>query len=341
MSLHALDAIDDALTATVRYRPRGLFEWIWLAVVALFVGRTGIALPTGGAGGNVTPEQRAAIEEAVPATLPQEAWMFATWVIGGVVVGWVLYAVVSAFLEFPFLRWLRDGDLALVAESVAHWKGALGLAVFRLLVSGLSLAATAGIVFAVVGPDAHPVAYLLALTDVWYVIAAVSLVIGVVTAFTTAFVVPAMWLEERGVLSGWRRVWPALTGAPKQFLAYAVLVAILALIGGIVILVAALAGFLPGLIVGLLVGAVAGGHSITIGLVIGGILAFVLGAVASALVQTYLRYYALFVLGDVDDDLDAIPGRRREVRADGGKGGEDDAEPGDAADEDGVGDPTR
>lgn len=40
-----------------------------------------------------------------------------------------------------------------------------------------------------------------------------------------------------------------------------------------------------------------------------------LGAMIPAPVQTYLRSYALFVLGDTNDTFDAILERRRAVRA--------------------------
>lgn len=49
-----------------------------------------------------------------------------------------------------------------------------------------------------------------------------------------------------------------------------------------------------------------------------GLSVLVVVALAQVPVVTYLRYYALVVLGDVDSDLDLIPDRRGAIRADEG-----------------------
>lgn len=50
----------------------------------------------------------------------------------------------------------------------------------------------------------------------------VSILSGLITGFTTMFVVPVMFGDERRVLSAWRRFWSTLTGQWKQYVAYAV-----------------------------------------------------------------------------------------------------------------------
>jgi len=327
MSLHALDALDDALTATRRYRPRGLLEWVWLALVAGAAASPGIGLPTGGGGGGtgggggMGPQERAALQEALPASAPD----LLLYAVAAVVVLWLLFVVVGSLLEFPFLRWLRDGDRAVRAEVGRHWRRALGLAAFRVVLSLASLAAFAGLVVGLVGPGADPVEYFVALGERWALVALAGLLLGVVGAFTTAFVVPAMWLHGHGVVGGWRRVWPTLTGAPKQFLAYAVGVAVLAAVGGILVTLAAVLALIPALVLALVAAAVAGGPAgIATGALLGGVLATVAVAAVYALLQTFLRFYALLVLGAVDPELDAMPERRRELRDDGGAGGGDE-----------------
>jgi hypothetical protein len=103
MALHALDAFGDALSATKRYRPHGLFEWLWLAVVAILVGAPTIALPTGGGTGgtaDLSPEERAQLEGALPAGIGD----LLVGIAVALAVLWLLFALLGALLEFPFLR---------------------------------------------------------------------------------------------------------------------------------------------------------------------------------------------------------------------------------------------
>ena len=316
MALHAVDALSDALVATRRYRPRGPREWAWVAVVAAAVGSPGVGLPSGGgSGGDAPVRQRGALEEAFPAGVPELVLVVAA----AAVALWVLFVVAGAFLEFPFLRWLRDGDLALREEVRAHWRRAAGLAAFRLLLGGLAAAIPVAVV-AGVGLEARPATYLAALGAYWSAFALVGVATGLVGAFTTAFVVPAMWLHGHGVVGGWRRLWPTLTDAPGEFLGYAVAATVLAYVGGLLVVLAALLALVPVLAVAVAVGfAVGAAAAAVLAALVGGILVVAVAAVVYALFQTYFRFYALFVLGDVDPALDVIPERRRAVRAgDGG-----------------------
>lgn len=319
MALYALDAIDDALDATGRYRPHGPLEWAWVVLVAGTVASPGFGLPTGGnSSGGMPAESRRALAEALPASVPDVLPL----VVAGLVVGWLCFVVTGAFLEFPFLRWLRDGDLALREEVRANWRHALGLAVFRVLVQLVTLVVLVWTTVAIAGRGPDPWTYLVVLVEYWVLFALLGLLTGVVSSFTTAFVVPAMWIEDRGVLEGWRRVWPTIRDAPKQFLAFGVAVGVLTTLGGILVAVAAVVALVPALAAALAVASAVGGVAgIAVGAVLGGILGAVVVGLVYAFLQVFLRYYALFVLGDVEPELDAIPERRRNVRA--ATGGED------------------
>lgn len=317
MALHALDAIDDALTATRRFRPRGPVEWVWVSVVAVLVATPGISIPTGGTGGGgVTPEQRGAIEGALPATLPE--WV--PLVVAALAVVWLGFVVLGAFLEFPFLRWLRDGERATIEEMVTHWKQALGLAAFRVVLSLVGFAAIGALIATATEADPTLTDYFFALSEYGIVLSLVGIPVGIVAAFTTAFVVPTMILAECGVFGGWRRFWSRLTDAPKQFLAYAVGVALLATVGGILVSIAAVVGFVAAAIVGGLVGfAVAasavGVSGVVVALAVGIFGAILVGAVVYAVLQVFLRFYALFVLGAVDGELEFLSERRATIDA--------------------------
>jgi hypothetical protein len=198
-------------------------------------------------------------------------------------------------------------------------------------------------------------ASILALVLLLPVVVVLALVVGLVNGFTTVFVVPVMVLEDGGVLDGWRRLWPTITAQPWQYVAYAVASFVLSIVGGllvgILVGVSVLVLLIPFGILGalgaLLLAAV---PPFGIGVLALVALLFVLSLlVLTALVQvpvvTYLRYYALLVLGDVDSDLDLIPERRAAIRADGGdeadeaeESEEDDADEPEGSDEPGESD---
>jgi hypothetical protein len=141
------------------------------------------------------------------------------------------------------------------------------------------------------------------------VFALVVFVSGLLLGFTTVFVVPIMLLEDRGVLSAWARFWPTLRANLGEYAVYAVLGFLLTIVvglaTGIIVSVAAVVVLIPFAILGGLVFVGAGG-------------AFSTPVLATALVavpfQTFLRYYALFVLGDTNEAFDAIPDVRTRVR---------------------------
>ena len=342
MTLHALDVLGDAITATREYRPEGMGQWLWVALAALLVGSPGISLPTGGGGtgtggtGTGTQELPPEARSELPGQIPQE-------VLGAVVavvaVIWILFAVLGALLEFPFFVWLRDGEVDTFAEMRAHLGQALGLAAFRVLLGAIGFGLVAALLVATVGTGGTPFEYLVAAGSLGVVFALVGLPVGVVTAFTTAFVVPTMMLEDTGVIGGWRRFWSTLAGAPKQFLVYAVAVAVLAFVGGLAVLITAVLALIPALVVGGILGvvvwvALSSAVGIAVAAVIGGVAFTVVFLAASALVEVFLRYYALFVLAEVDGELDFAPERRRAVRS--GDGGADDT-PSSGADDPQVG----
>lgn len=325
MTLHALDVLGDAVTATREYRPRGLGQWLWVTVVALFVGSTSIGLPSGGGGGtggtgDVPTTRSGEFGGEFGSGPPPGTMEVIVLIVAVVAVLWLLFVVLGALLEFPFLAWLRDGKVDTSAEVAAHPGQSLGLAAFRIVLTGLGLAVTMGLLVAAVGTNGDPMEFLVAAGNLAIVIGLIGLPIGLVQSFTTAFVVPTMAIEDTGVLGGWRRFWGPLTDAPKQFVVYAVAVAVLSAVGGIIVLLVALLALIPALIVGGIVGVVvAVGTSPFVGVAVaaafGGVAFAVVALVGFALLKVFLRYYALFVLARVDGDLDYLPERRREVGA--------------------------
>ncbi|MCL7419031.1 MAG: DUF4013 domain-containing protein, partial [Halalkalicoccus sp.] len=114
-----------------------------------------------------------------------------------------------------------------------------------------------------------------------------------------------------------------LSGQWKQYLAYVVAAIVLnvalGIVFGLLVAIAALVLLVPLGVVGAGVALLAEQVLLPVALVLGAV--FVLGIVLVALVvqvpiQTYLRYYALLILGDTDEELDPVPRIRTVVRGD-------------------------
>jgi len=330
MALHAVEDVGDAFAVTREFlTPVDPRRWLALAVVAFFVGG-GTGLPTGqfdasldGSNGGGSPPSELPVE-AVGDALPVLAV-----VAGAGLLLALLFGVAGAVMEFVLIESLRTGRVAVRRHWRDRWRQGLRLFGFRVLLwlplIAVALAWVALVVVPVFtgggGGAALPVAALALGVPVVLVL---GVAIGLVNSFTTAFVVPLMIQADSGVLAGWRRLWPSIRRAWKQYLAYAVVAFLLSIGTGILsslaVGVVALVVAVPFLIVGgavALLGSVSSPAVLAVLAVLG--LAF-LAVVAAvwALVQvpvvTYLRSYALLVLGDIEASFDVIPDRRAAVR---------------------------
>lgn len=177
----------------------------------------------------------------------------------------------------------------------------------------------------------------------------VALVSSVVLGLTTDFVVPTMLVENRGIIAGWRRVWPTLRAEWKQvglyLLAKFVLAIAVSLAVSIIVLIAAVVLAIPLVIVGAIlffIASAAGIHSAGwVVFLLFAALFFLALFVTSLLVQvpalTFIRYYSLSVLGILDSDLDLVGvDRADESDEDDGEGADDGT--GDDDDDDGPAD---
>jgi hypothetical protein len=331
MALHALDDLEDALAATRSFltpiEPR---TWLKLALIAFFVGVPGANFPGfqasggGNGGGEFVPPGTISNVDVGP-----QLWLVVGAVVAAVLLLGLALLFVSSVMEFVLVDTVRSETVAIRRYWSDRWRQGARLFGFRLVLGVVVL----GSFLLVIGPvvlsalDIGPasigvsLALLVLLVPVFLVLA---LVAALVNAFTTAFVVPIMMAEDRGVLSGWRRLWSSLRDEWKQYLAYAVagflLSATAGVLVGIAVALAALVLLLPfGILFGVGFGVflVAEPVGIAVFVVVGALfLLAVLAAFALAQVPvvTYLRYYSLLVLGDIEPELDLVPEQRAAVR---------------------------
>ncbi|WP_135826228.1 DUF7544 domain-containing protein [Halorussus ruber] len=340
MSWYAVDSLDDALDATRAFlTPVDARQWLKLALVVFFLGNAGGGSPSA-AGGSSTgpgtpnggppgPTGPMGFETDVPAELGEFLPVLLGVVVVALVVG-LLYALVGSVMEFVFVESLRRQRVRIRDYASQHSGRAVQLFAFRvalgLLVVIPALVVVAGVLsIAGVGPTL-PVGLILVLAPL---LALVGITVAVVDAFTVNFVVPVMISKNIGVIAGWKRFWPTLTGEWKQYGVYALVRFLLSIAVGIV-----------ASIIGSVVGAVLVAPLVVVGIfavpVLGGPAGLLANPIAVAVtvllalsyfalltaalsvafvpVQTYLRYHSLLVLGDTDRDFDLIPELRRDIR---------------------------
>ena len=331
MPLHALENLDDALDATRAFLwPFNRSTWVKLAVVVFFVGGPGANL-------NLFQYNVPADQGPPPGGFPTPPdigasvlLVVAAVVAVALVVG-LLFLLVGSIMEFILVESLRHETVAIRRYWGERWRQGARLFGFRavvaLLVFGSIAVLAALVLFPVLvqtGPGTGGGLSIIGFLLLLPVVFVLALVVGVVNGFTTVFVVPVMIRADCGVLAGWRRLWPTVTANLWEFLAYAVAGFVLNIVGGILVAIVVGVGVLVLLIpfgilgaVGFVVLSVSQSFGIGILLVVGllfGLSTLAVAALVQVPVVTYLRYYALLVLGDIDDDLDLIPERRAAIR---------------------------
>lgn len=325
--MYALDDVGDALEATRAFLlPFDLRRWLALALVTLFLGGVAGPVGTGGSTGGGTD----GAELSPPADPSGLVWLIVAALVAAVVLA-LAFAVVRGVMDFVLVQSLREERVEIRRFWSAHWPQGLRLFAFRLAVDVVTLVVVAVPLALVVlsAPfGATPADSLMLFLGILLLIPVLLVVPATATllkGLTTAFVVPVMILEGGGVLDGWRRFWPTLRAEWKEYVGYVVVNLVLAFgtsiaftvgaaVGAVVLAVPFLVLFAAGFALRTVSEPVGLAALAVVGLGYGLALLVVVALVKAPLV-TFLRYYALFVLGDTDPDVDPIPERRRLVRA--------------------------
>lgn len=226
-----------------------------------------------------------------------------------------LLGYIAAVADFVFVASLRSGRLSVRSYARANLRRAGWLLAFRAAIAFSAIAVVAGVVAATVGLTPPPTGTELGNGESLLIGLTVAIaVIGwlLVSTLTNAFVVPIMQYEHRGPLSAWRRFIGALAG---RWIAVFGFVGIAFLISAVVTVGLFALSFVLWLVGGLLV--VGGGvlvvesvpalePLVTVVIVTGYLGYRYLLALLRAPVRSYLRYYALLLLGEAEPTLAMI-----------------------------------
>ena len=321
MALHAVDNIEEAFSVTGEFlRPVELRRWLKLALVVFFVG-SGVSLPS--AQFNSSTPSGDVSGSDLPFAVPVDVvTLVVVLVAAGILLG-ALFALIGAIMEFVLIESLRTGEVSIRRYWRRRWRQGLRLFGFRIAIGVPAFALFAGWLALLVVPIVAGIDLTIPFTAFLVgvpVLFLVGVVYGVVSGFTTVFVVPLMIQADSGVLAAWRRLWESIKAAWKQYLAYVVIAFLLTVAAGIIASIAvgfvAIAVLIPVIIVaGVTHLTVSLSSTVGIAVLIAlallfGLVMLVVWALAQVPVVTYLRYYALLVLGDIEESFDLVSGLR-------------------------------
>ena len=328
MALHAVENIGDAFKTTrgflLPFDPR---QWLKLAVVVFFIGG-GLSLPTTQFDTSGMTAPNGEFDVDIPFEMPVDMLALIGVIVAVAVLLGILFAVIGAIMEFVFIESLRNEAVSIRAYWRSRWRQGLRLFGFRvaiglpvlLLFGGWVVLVLAPLFTGIQTPSASIAVFLLGIP----VLFLAGLLYGLVSGFTTVFVVPLMIQADSGVLAGWRRLWPSIKRDWRQYLVYAILAFILTfavgLLASLLVGLVAMVLLIPlAIVAGIVFFTISFSSAIGIAIIAVGGMLFVLSMVVIwALVQVpvvaYLRYYALLVLGDIEGDFDIIPDQRQRIR---------------------------
>ncbi len=324
MALHAVENVEEAFGVTREFlTPIEIRRWLKLALVVFFVG-SGVSFPTAQFDTS-TPSGDVSNGE-LPFSLPVDIVTLVVALVGiGILFG-LLFALVGAIMEFVLIESLRTGEVSLRRHWRRRWRQGLRLFGFRIAIGLPMVALFAGwlallFVPILIGRDLTVpfTAFLVGIPVVFII----TVLFALVSGLTTVFVVPLMIQSDSGVLAAWRRLWGSIKASWKQYLAYVVIGVLLTVAAGIIASIAvgvvAIMLLIPVLIV-VAITHVTVSLSSTAGIVVLIALAVVFGSatlvvwtLAQVPVVTYLRYYALLVLGDIEESFDVLSTPRSPV----------------------------
>ncbi len=301
MAWYAVRAAGESLTATRRLlEDAPIAAWVRLAVLVSFVGTL------------ITPflvdfNRGSALLAAIPETAP----------IAGIAAVLIAAALcVGAVFEFVFLDALRGESIRLRSGSERWFRAGMQVFAFR-----AALAIPVGTALAALALFDLPFAVVVG-------VGAFAVALAVLDRLTVAFVVPTMLVEGCSLPAGWRAFSRTLRADWREYAIYlwiaALIWAAVAVVGGLVAGLLAFALLVPFGALGVVVESALLAQGLSEDVVGRAVLGTLAGPYLLAFVSlvllihvpliAYLRYIALFVLGDTADRYDPIPQLRAAIR---------------------------
>jgi hypothetical protein len=322
MALHAVENVEEAFGVTREFlTPITVRRWLKLALVVFFVG-SGVSFPTAQFNTSTPPGDVSTGD--LPFSVPVDVvTLVVALVAAGLLLGG-LFALIGAIMEFVLIESLRTGEVSLRRYWRQRWRQGLRLFGFRIAIGLPMIVLFVGWLALLVvpiltgrDPTIPATAFLVGIP----VVLLIGVLYALVSGLTTVFVVPLMIQADSGVLAAWRRLWGSIKIAWKQYLAYVVIAFLLTvatgIIASIVVGIVAVVLLIPILIIAA-IAHVTVSLSSTVGFVVlvalallFGLSMLVVGTLAQVPVVTYLRYYALLVLGDIEGSFDVLSDHQR------------------------------
>jgi len=336
-SVTAIQDITDAIRATTAFlSPPDIQQYVKLGFLIVFLGGVGgigpVQLLTGI--GNVDtdnpvmdePGSNTASFSDMLTTLDNSELSLIIGVVVVILLCFIGLLAVGSVFEFIFVEVLRQERIKIRAYWRQWWRQGLRLLGFRLVVGALTVIPIAVIALTVVTPlitSGNSPSFGVVIFALGICVTTIMLS-GLLTGLTKTFVVPVMIIQDETLLAAWQRFWPTVRSEWKEYSIYLIIRFVLQLIIGIatglILTLATIIFAIPAIVIlaaGILLGEATG--IIGIILIIGAIFVFVFGILSTAIlaavpIQIFLRYYALFVLGDTNSRFDLITDRRMSVR---------------------------
>jgi hypothetical protein len=322
MSWYAIDAVEDALTATRRFLlPFEWGTWLRLAIVAFFLG--GVGTPPNTFNYTFSGDDMGFVQPDI--SLPSDQ-IFAAIIAIAVIVFLIglIFALIGAVMQFVLVDAVVDREVHVRRFFSERLDKGLRLFGFQLVFGLLILGLVALFIGPIVLTGGGPALALILFAIPVFLL--VGLLIALIFRLTTDFVVPVMIVRDEGILAAWRTTWPTIRSNLGQVAIYIAMRWVLGIAIGIGVgLIVGIVGLALGIIVllplGLIGFAIGGAGPVTIALLliigIPLLLAFLLlMAVIQVPVQTYFRYFSLLVLSELNAEFDLLGEFGASVKAD-------------------------
>lgn len=320
MAWQAIDQLEVATDATKRLLfPFSLKNWVILAIIVFFVGGTGSAnINFGNVPGTVSAPPGVGTGIVPPIGIDYVTGVLVVLVVGGILLLLGLIALlIRAIMEFVFVEVARTGVIKI--RGYFGKSSSKGLSLFALWFTfGLIVVATAIMILVFTVFTFGIFLLILLILSPFFIV--LGLAVWAFFRFTVDFVVPIMITDDVGIIAGWQTFWEIMVAQWQEYGVYAGIRLVIGFIAGIVsgigLFAVAIVLAIPFGIIGfgglyilsvaLAMPNIASAYGITVLILF--ILATIIVStiVVQVPIQTYLRYYALLVLGGINPQYDLL-----------------------------------